>query len=126
MRGMDCNFILISIWVDGTSLVAQMIKHLPAMQEAGFDPWARKIPWRMEWQPTVVFLPGESMDRGAWWATVHGITKSQTQLKRHLLFLSCYPWSQPWSQSQFWYLRLMDECLLGGLLLEDNSEDMYY
>ena len=22
------------------------------------------------------------MDRGAWWATVHGITKSQTQLKR--------------------------------------------
>ena len=21
-----------------------------------------------------------SMDRGAWWATVHGITKSQTQL----------------------------------------------
>ena len=23
-----------------------------------------------------------SMDRGAWWATVHGITKSRTQLKR--------------------------------------------
>ena len=22
-----------------------------------------------------------SMDRGAWWATVHGVTKSQTQLK---------------------------------------------
>ena len=22
------------------------------------------------------------MDRGAWWATVHGVTKSQTQLKR--------------------------------------------
>ena len=21
------------------------------------------------------------MDRGAWWATVHGVTKSQTQLK---------------------------------------------
>ena len=29
---------------------------------------------------TPVFLPGESMDRGAWWATVHGITKSRTQL----------------------------------------------
>ena len=25
----------------------------------GFDPWARKIPWRREWQPTLVFLPGE-------------------------------------------------------------------
>ena len=22
------------------------------------------------------------MDRGAWWATVHGVTKSQTRLKR--------------------------------------------
>ena len=26
---------------------------------------------------TPVFLPGESMDRGAWRAAVHGITKSQ-------------------------------------------------
>ena len=25
-----------------------------------FDPWIRKIPWRREWQPTPVFLPGES------------------------------------------------------------------
>ena len=26
----------------------------------GFDPWAGKIPWRRKWQPTPVFLPGES------------------------------------------------------------------
>ena len=26
----------------------------------GFNPWSRKIPWRMEWQHTTVFLPGES------------------------------------------------------------------
>ena len=26
----------------------------------GFDPWVGKIPWRREWQPTPVFLPGES------------------------------------------------------------------
>ena len=24
-----------------------------------FDPWVRKILWRREWQPTLVFLPGE-------------------------------------------------------------------
>ena len=42
------------------SLVAQMIKKLSAMQETGFYPWVRKIPWRMKWQPTPVFLPGES------------------------------------------------------------------
>ena len=26
----------------------------------GFDPWVRKIPCRKKWQPTPVFLPGES------------------------------------------------------------------
>ena len=26
----------------------------------GFDPWVRNIPWRWAWQPTPVFLPGES------------------------------------------------------------------
>ena len=25
----------------------------------GFDPWVGKIPWRKEWQPTAIFLPGE-------------------------------------------------------------------
>ena len=25
-----------------------------------FDPWVRKIPWRRAWQPTPVFVPGES------------------------------------------------------------------
>ena len=38
------------------SLVAQVVKNLPAMQET----WVGKIPWRRRWQPTPVFLPGES------------------------------------------------------------------
>ena len=25
-----------------------------------FDPWIRKLPWRRAWQPTLVFLPGQS------------------------------------------------------------------
>ena len=37
----------------------------------GFDSWEEKIPWRRAWHPTPVFLPGESVDRGDWWATVH-------------------------------------------------------
>ena len=36
-----------------------MVKNLPAMQETRFHPWVGKIPWRREWQPTPVFLPGE-------------------------------------------------------------------
>ena len=49
----------------------------------GFDPWARKIPWRRAWQPTIVFLAGEShgqmsLGRGA---TVYRVAKSWTRLK---------------------------------------------
>ena len=29
-------------------------------KKRGLDPWVRKIPWRRKWQPTLVFLPGES------------------------------------------------------------------
>ena len=28
-----------------------------------FNPWVRKIPWRRKWQPTPVFLPGESHEQ---------------------------------------------------------------
>ena len=41
------------------SLLAQTVKNLPAMQIPRFDPWVRKIPWRREWLPTPLFLPGE-------------------------------------------------------------------
>ena len=33
------------------------------MQETGFNPLVQKIPWRRKWQPTPVFLPGESHGR---------------------------------------------------------------
>ena len=29
-------------------------------KRGGFNPWVRMIPWRRTWQPTPVFLPGES------------------------------------------------------------------
>ena len=38
--------------------------------------------WRRKWQPTPVFLPGESQGWwGAWWAAVYGVAQSQTRLK---------------------------------------------
>ena len=38
----------------------------------GFDPWVGKIPWRWEWLPILVFLPGESQGQRSlgdysWW-----------------------------------------------------------
>ena len=49
----------------------------------GSDRWIGKIPWSRKWQPTPVFLPGKSHERGAWQAAVHGVTKGQTQLSTH-------------------------------------------
>ena len=49
-----------------------MVKNPPSMKET----WVGKIPWRKKWQPNPVFLPGNPTDRGAWRATVHGVTKS--------------------------------------------------
>ena len=40
------------------------------------DPWLGKIPERRRRQPTPALVPGESMDRGACWAAVHGVAES--------------------------------------------------
>ena len=72
---MRCNNTDVLKWA---SQVAQTVKKLPAMRETGFNPWVGKIPRRRERLPTKVFLPEYSMDKGAWQATVHGVTKSWT------------------------------------------------
>ena len=47
-------------------------------KRCGFDPWRRA------WQPTPVFLPGESSGRGAWWAIVHGVAElDMTEVTEH-------------------------------------------
>ena len=53
------------------------------LERHGLDSWVWKTPWSRKWQPTAVFLPGESHDRGAWQAVAHGVTKGWAWLKRH-------------------------------------------
>ena len=40
-------------WLQGKEPACQCRRH-------GFSLWVGKIPWRRKWQPTPVFLPGES------------------------------------------------------------------
>ena len=61
------------------SLVAQLVKDLPAVQETGFNLWVGKIPWRRAWQPTPIFLSRESPWTEKPGRLVHGVTKSQTR-----------------------------------------------
>ena len=42
-----------------------------------FNPWVGKIPWRREGNPLQYSSLENPMDRGAWRATVHRVTKSR-------------------------------------------------
>ena len=66
--------------MDTTSLVAQLVKYLPAMWETRVQSLGWEDPWRRKWQPTPVPLSGKSHGGGAWWAAVHGVAKSRTRL----------------------------------------------
>ena len=58
-----------------------MIKNLPVNARDtrdGFDPWVMKIPGGGNVNPLQCSYPGNSMDRGAWWAIVHGVSKTWT------------------------------------------------
>ena len=63
------------------SLATQMVKNLPAMRET----WVRSLDWEDPLEEGMIthssilvwIIP---IDKGAWQATVFGVTKSQTQL----------------------------------------------
>ena len=76
-------------------------------KKSGFDIWVTKIPWRRAWQPTPVFMPGESHEQSSLVGyTVFRVTKSQTWLKwlrtctRHLFNIDLND-----ERSPFWNLR---------------------
>ena len=46
-------------------MVAQMVKNLPAGDPSS-NPWVGKIPWKREWHPIPVFLPGDSRATKSW------------------------------------------------------------
>ena len=80
IHGMFQARILDSYSLLWNSLLAQMVNDLPAMQET----WVRFLGWEDPLEEGMathssVLAWRISMDRGAWQATVHGIT-SQTQL----------------------------------------------
>ena len=59
--------------------MAQQVKNSPAMQ-VGSIPGSGRFPGGGNGNPLQYSCLENTMDRGAWWAIVHEITKSQTQL----------------------------------------------
>ena len=63
------------------SLVTQWVKNLPTIQEMQVHLLGREDPLEEEMATHSSILAwGIPLDRGAWRATVHGVTKKQTRL----------------------------------------------
>ena len=68
------------LW-SGASLVSQTVKNLPAMGETGVQsPGWEDPPGEGHGNPLWDSCLKNSMHRGAWWATVHGVAQSWTWL----------------------------------------------
>ena len=64
------------------SLVAQMVKNLPAVQESQVRSLGQEYPLEKGKATHLQYTCLEnSMSRGAWWATAHGVAESQTRLR---------------------------------------------
>ena len=53
---MPLSEIMLCLWA---SMVVQMAKNLLKCRRPRLDPWVKKIPWKRDWLPTPVVLPGE-------------------------------------------------------------------
>ena len=77
------QWVFVSSIVMAASLVTQMVKNMPAMWETQVQSLGQEdLLGEGNGNPQRYSCLENSMDRGAWRATAHGVTKSQTQLKR--------------------------------------------
>ena len=69
----------------GASQVALVLKNLPAsagdVRDTGLISGSGRSPGRSHGNPCQYSCLGNPMDRGAWWVTVHRITKSWTRIQ---------------------------------------------
>ena len=66
--------------IAGSHLVAQIVKNLPTVCRLGFNSWSGRFPGEGKGYPLQYSCLENPMERGAWWATVYGVSRSWTQL----------------------------------------------
>ena len=72
----------------GPSLVAHGVESACSVGDPGLIPGSRKYPGEGHGNPLQYSCLENIMDRGAWQATVYGVTKSQTQLSDFIFTFS--------------------------------------
>ena len=105
------------------SLVAHMVKNLPAMQEAGSIPGSGRSPGEENGNPLQYSSLENPMDRGAWWATVHRVAKSWTWLSdEHIFSLATEPLSNYSFNSQLLIIVLFITFEFGFLMEKKKTQ----
>ena len=64
--------------LDGAFLVAQMVKHLPAAGDLGSIPRSGRSSGEGNGNPLQYSCTENFIDRGSWWAAVHGVAELDT------------------------------------------------
>ena len=64
----------------GGSVVKNLPTNAEVTEDVGLIPWLGRFPAGGNSNPLWDSCLGHFMDRGAWWATVHGVSKSRTEL----------------------------------------------
>ena len=89
-----CGFLVIFVWPlnyvnmlliqnpdSQVVLVVNLLANTGDKRNTGLIPGLGRSPVKGNGNPLQYSCLGNPIDRGAWWVTVHGVTKSQTQLK---------------------------------------------
>ena len=80
--------ISVGIYISGASQVALVVNNLPAnagdARGAGFIHELGRSPGEGNGNPHQNSCQENSMDRGSWWATVHGVAESDTTEHAHM------------------------------------------
>ena len=85
-----------NIWSPWTSLVAQTVKHLPTVQETQVQSLDQEDPPEEgNGSPLQYSCLENPMDRGAWWATVHGAAESDKTEQLHFTLSQGSPGPRP-------------------------------
>ena len=80
-------YVIVLVYFTWASLVAQTVKNPPAMWKT----WIQSLGWEDPLQETLATCSSVlawriSLDRGTWWAAVHGVKESECGL---LIVVAC-------------------------------------
>ena len=103
MHTLFCSTLFVSFTqLDGSSQVALVVKNPPAsprdVRGTGLIPGLGRSTRRGNGNPPQYSCLENSMSRGAWWATVLGAAKSQTQLR---------DWAHPGWYTEFLFIHVV-------------------